>query len=718
MQKNLYVEKAEAPLPEDPLEAHREKMRREEEKGLQEDQMDHKRLVVKEINKQHHVVVDTRKFEGSKKKKAKVEVGYDEEFVLKDPNDGMMNFSSSSSDEEQDAVLSFRKESVLDSPLTTTRVFYTSRTHSQLSQFCDELKKTKFFCQTPTAQSDAEQFEKPQIWSASLGSRAGLCVYEPVRSLGSATAVSDACQKKREAKGGCECNKKDKVTALALECMGSGLIDVEEIFKRGQRRNACSYYASRLMMAQCDLIVLPYQMLLHEATRKAMNLPLKDSIVVVDEAHNLIDAINSVYSATLTEGTVKGAAGQVASYLDRYRAKLSHGNLEFMKQIQAFLTGLTKMFASDSLKKDCLLNMNEFLFGINCDNINVFQLVAKIKESQIANVLRGFCVKTEQAGSSNTFYNVVHFLECLTNRDGDGRILQRVEDTKSVEFLLLSPEKCFEKFARECKSIILAGGTLSPVDLLANQLMSDTALKARVKSYSFDHVVSPKNVLLLSLASGPSNVKYDFKFAARSTFAVQNELLSALANLRRLCPAGVVVFFPSYAYQNDFFKFVQQNNGASRLGPLFQQEQKTSSSASVFEAYSEEVAQRKKAMLWSVVGGSLSEGINFSDDLARMVVMVGIPFANPNDVVIKERTKRMGANYVNDLAARAVNQSIGRAIRHINDYACIVLLDYRYTVPKGMGEAIPAWIRKSRAPSTEFGPSISAIAKFFREKNQ
>lgn len=90
--------------------------------------------------------------------------------------------------------------------------------------------------------------------------------------------------------------------------------------------------------------------------------------------------------------------------------------------------------------------------------------------------------------------------------------------------------------------------------------------------------------------------------------------------------------------------------------------------------------RRTGAILFAVVGGKLSEGLNFSDELARAVIVVGLPFANKNSPELQERMryaneveKRLGnkrhpgakdaaSELYENMCMSAVNQSIGKIV--------------------------------------------------------
>ena len=135
----------------------------------------------------------------------------------------------------------------------------------------------------------------------------------------------------------------------------------------------------------------------------------------------------------------------------------------------------------------------------------------------------------------------------------------------------------------------------------------------------------------------------------------------------------------------------------------------------------------------------MSEGINFANGLARCVVMVGLPFAPPESAELRERMQWLdsrtnllelyrssadvatsespGQQYYVNLCMRKVNQSIGRAIRHIGDYASIVLVDERYR-SKRIKSKVPEWIQKSMSEPKAFGEVMGTLRRFFRSQKE
>lgn len=136
--------------------------------------------------------------------------------------------------------------------------------------------------------------------------------------------------------------------------------------------------------------------------------------------------------------------------------------------------------------------------------------------------------------------------------------------------------------------------------------------------------------------------------------------------------------------------------------------------------YKEAINNNKGAILFCVIGGKLSEGINFNDNLARNVTIIGMPYPNPKDPIIIERMKyynsisidtNFGKEYYENLCMKAVNQSIGRSIRHINDYSTIILMDSRYSDNKTINK-LPNWIKQSFKIPNTFNENISLIKKY------
>ncbi|EDQ88903.1 uncharacterized protein MONBRDRAFT_26081 [Monosiga brevicollis MX1] len=121
------------------------------------------------------------------------------------------------------------------------------------------------------------------------------------------------------------------------------------------------------------------------------------------------------------------------------------------------------------------------------------------------------------------------------------------------------------------------------------------------------------------------------------------------------------------------------------------------------------VAPRKRrtgALFMAVCRGKASEGIDFSDDRARAVITVGIPFPAFKDPEVTQKreyntklSKQARSSHLNGdqwyqiQAFRALNQALGRCIRHRNDWGAIVMIDARMKESAQYQGQLSKWLR-------------------------
>nr|XP_030690591.1 ATP-dependent DNA helicase DDX11 isoform X8 [Globicephala melas] len=771
-----------------------------------------------------------------------------------------------------------------------TKIYYCSRTHSQLAQFVHEVQKSPFGKDTRLV---------------SLGSRQNLCVNEDVRKLGSVQLINDRCvelqRSKHEKKSVVEEEKPGRRRRLEpratcpfynhkqLQLLRDEVLlevkDIEQLVALGKEARACPYYGSRFAIPAAQLVVLPYQILLHAAARQAAGIRLQGQVVVIDEAHNLIDTITGIHSVEVSGSQLCQAHSQLLQYMERYGKRLKAKNLMYIKQIlyvlEKFVTvlgGNVKQSPNTQSLSQAgteLKTVSDFLFESQIDNINLFKVKRYCEKSMVSRKLFGF---TERYGAvlapsreqpklsgfqhflqslqpgmtaapaapaeegedraprpASPLMHVEGFLAALTTANQDGRVIlsrQGSLSQSSLKFLLLNPAVHFAQVVKECRAVVLAGGTMQPVSDFREQLLACAGVEAeRVVEFSCGHVIPADNILPLVICSGPSNQQLEFTYQKRELPQMMDEMGRILCNLCNVVPGGVVCFFPSYAYQRQVHAHWDKSGLLARLAvrkKIFQEPQRVNQVEQVLLEYSRCIQHCGQAggmvtgaLMFSVVGGKMSEGINFSDNLGRCVVMVGMPFPSirsaelqekmayldqtlvstasasevkgrghptavtppcpgtcvsrllqsdgtpppqplsfsmpspimpaavpmrptgpapePGYVTVTENTRRRqesaltghllspsqprapgqvppGKALVENLCMKAVNQSIGRAIRHQKDFASIVLLDQRYARPPILAK-LPAWIRDRVQVKATFGPAFAALRKFHREKS-
>ncbi|GAA5901538.1 hypothetical protein JCM6882_006307 [Rhodosporidiobolus microsporus] len=656
------------------------------------------------------------------------------------------------------------------------KIFFASRTHSQLSQFVAELRKTSFSRAAdtaseagvptpPTSSSPAPPPPAPRpVRLIPLGSRQALCINDDVRRKagGSNDALGDLCTELQ--KGGKDrcphlppLNEPAKLNDFRDKALAS-VHDIEDIEDLGRKTGTCPYYGSRKAVRSAEVVTLPYNLLMQRTAREALGISLKDHVVVIDEAHNLIDSILSLHSISITTSQLLTIRQALLTYIQKFRSRFTGLNAAYLKQLALLLKGLSE-FADAWAKEGRREEMVQVgkIFGAGgagaLDQINLRKLDEYLQKSKIARKIGGYVdsladEKTaagRQAVRNNatrSLHHIQQIILSLANVDRDGRILlsqtmrsKTDKDGKeskpevTLKYMLLAPSESFRDVAEEAKSVVLAGGTMAPMSDFREQLFPYLSPE-RFSTFSCGHVVPAEHVSTYAVSKGPSGMKFEFTFDRRKDEKLLDELGQAIVSIATVVPKGMVVFVPSY----DFLFQVQarwEKSGmikrlAAKKQPFWEPKSSSDVDTVLREYAANNVGDSTGSILFAVVGAKLSEGINFADDMARAVVVCGIPYPNSQSAELKERmsylkatapagrpsgTPDPGQVLYQNLAFRAVNQSIGRAIRNARDWASIILLDDRYTQASKKAQ-LPSWLGKDIQSPPTFGALIGGLVKF------
>lgn len=119
-------------------------------------------------------------------------------------------------------------------------------------------------------------------------------------------------------------------------------MDIEELIKAGTQLNACPYYASRKASKDAQLVLLPYNTILHKSTREGIGLKIKNSVLIIDEAHNIIESISNMYSTSVTHGQLDDCMLGLKTYMQRYMSRFNSKHLLKLKQLSFIIKALLK----------------------------------------------------------------------------------------------------------------------------------------------------------------------------------------------------------------------------------------------------------------------------------------------------------------------------------------------------------------------------------------
>ncbi|KAL4481081.1 hypothetical protein ABPG72_015036 [Tetrahymena utriculariae] len=328
----------------------------------------------------------------------------------------------------------------------------------------------------------------------------------------------------------------------------------------------------------------------------------------------------------------------------------------------------------------------------------------------------------------------------------DYKLYFDLEDPENPQLNLtcLNPSLNFKKILQQDPHCLLfTSGTLKPFNFWKTELQIPFNIILENK-----HVIDSKKQLFSAVIKGrPSKSSlmttykqtFNFSYEKRKDQDMILDLGNALAELFEIIPNGVLIVFPSNQLMNqcksqwsNFFSNQNVNNQQQKIYNrllskkfIYWEGKTNTETMSAMQDFKQKSKTQKGSAFFCVARGKITEGIDFSDESARAVILIGLPYPPLKNINIqvkkdylnqqsKLNSQRINGNewYVQE-AIRAMNQSIGRVIRHINDWGSIIFLDERFG-QQDILKHMPAWCLTQQIDS--FDQALNQLSQFFNEK--
>ncbi|XP_018604601.2 regulator of telomere elongation helicase 1 isoform X2 [Scleropages formosus] len=620
------------------------------------------------------------------------------------------------------------------------KIIYASRTHSQLTQVINELKNTTY---------------RPKV--CVLGSREQLCINPEVMRQESNHVKVHMCRAKISSRS---CifynNVEEKSTDKELV---NSILDVEDLVKAGNKNRVCPYYLSRSLKQQADIIFMPYNYLL-DPKEKICEESTSFDLTPYDLA-SAIEAVDKLLLEQVKEAT-RGEVNEDFN-LESLNSglKLDVTTLAKIKQILLDLEAAIDSFELPSDDKG-ITKPGSFIYELFQKAHLTFDTKAGILEAldQIVGYLAGkpgiflntsglqklsdiiqlvFCVDPPEGSAGLYVETHTKQFKVHIHKDYSQHKKKQKADvwasssTKKqgniLSYWCFSPGFSMQELVRQgVRSIILTSGTLSPLGSFTAEMQIPFPV-----SLENPHVIQRDQIFVSVIDKGPDNIQLSSAFERRFLPENMASLGNTVVNLGRVIPHGLLVFFPSYPVMEKTLEFWKANGHADRIEnmkPMFVEPKGKGSFTEMIEGYYGKVndPKSKGGSFFAVCRGKASEGLDFADTFGRGVIITGLPFPprmDPRIILKMEYLNEMcrkankgikylsGQEWYRQQASRAVNQAIGRVIRHREDYGAIFLCDYRFKNSDARSQ-LPSWVRPYVRFNDSFGNIIRDVAQFFR----
>jgi Rad3-related DNA helicase len=261
-----------------------------------------------------------------------------------------------------------------------------------------------------------------------------------------------------------------------------------------------------------------------------------------------------------------------------------------------------------------------------------------------------------------------------------------------IEYRCLDPSLAVEPIVQLANGVLIMSGTLSPIGTFAEIIGQQSA-----KQVVYDPIQKSDKIKMI-IDTGVSTAYKE------RTDQMSSKIGRALESDLKNVNSGALIFFTQRGYMSRCIEMwtkqgiIKTRNGLTYFGGkrFFREGRDARQNREIVMTY-KKAAVSGGAVLLCVFRGRNSEGSNFPGEQARGIFLVGVPYANYGNPLVKaqiqyfDRAKRgLGNKWYTMDAFRAANQSLGRGIRGKDDWCHYFLFDRRYY---GQRNLISKWAK-------------------------
>lgn len=455
--------------------------------------------------------------------------------------------------------------------------------------------------------------------------------------------------------------------------------------------NLCPYELVLESARDADLIILNYYHVFDRTIREQLYLSLgiepKDALLLVDEAHNCGEVVQSIESVSFKEHDV----GQVSNELVamRRRSKSADAITGVLPRITDFMNGLKNSTEPEDWFDPAIFDrmiVRGSLYS-RMDEIvdDLFTLTDTIRE------------KNTKAGDyhETATERLATFLFRLNGAATDPSFLtvySRQDDGIALEVRSIDPGPALQEICGSHACALLISGTLSPVGNYARYYFADLPVAMLTLTATF-----PRENRCV-LAAGDITTAYSMRQDRANTALISRYIL-AFAGISGNC----AVYFPSYQILEQYAALCTPK---IRSKQVFIEPRIAADAGAALSEFLALPSKNRSGILFAVCGGKWSEGLDYRGEMLSGAMVIGLPLAPFNRVrkiVIEYFARKFpGEGEFLSYTLPAINralQALGRVLRTPDDRGILVLGERRFTEHR-VKRALPAWMQEEMVPCT------------------